>query len=72
MRGAAKLAATLRENRADAALFKKVATIVTNVPVGMVDDWKWAGPTKDFTELAVEMGQPNLAKKADALATRRE
>ena len=72
VRGAAKLAATLRENRADAALFKKVATIVTNVPVGMVDDWRWAGPTKDFTELAVEMGQPNLAKKADALALRLE
>ncbi len=70
VRGAAKLAATLRENRADAALFKKVATIVTDVPVGVVDDWKWMGPTKDFTDLTMEMGQPNLAKKADALASR--
>lgn len=70
VRGAAKLAATLRENRADAALFKKVATIVTDVPVGEVDDWKWTGPTEDFAELANEMGQPNLAKKADALASR--
>ena len=70
VRGAAKLAATLRDNRADAALFKKVATIVTDVPVGVVDDWKWTGPTAEFAELANEMGQPNLAKKADALSTR--
>jgi len=70
VRGAAKLAATLRDNRADAALFKKVATIVTDVPVGVVDDWKWTGPTEEFAELAKEMGQPNLAKKADALASR--
>lgn len=70
VRGAAKLAATLRDNRADAALFKKVATIVTDVPVGVVDDWKWTGPTEEFAELANEMGQPNLAKKAAALATR--
>jgi hypothetical protein len=70
VRGAAKLAATLRDNREAAALFKRIATIVTTVPVGSVDDWKWAGPTDDFAELAKEMGQPNLAKKADALASR--
>jgi 5'-3' exonuclease len=70
VRGAAKLAATLRENRDTAALFKRIATIVTNVPVGKVDDWCWTGPTADFAELANEIGQPNLAKKADALATR--
>jgi 5'-3' exonuclease len=70
VRGAAKLAATLRENRDTAALFKRIATIVTNVAVGKVDDWCWTGPTADFAELANEIGQPNLAKKADALATR--
>jgi 5'-3' exonuclease len=70
VRGAAKLAATLRDNREAAALFKRIATIVTDVPVGVVDDWKWAGPTRDFAELATEMGQPNLSKKAEALASR--
>jgi hypothetical protein len=70
VRGAAKLATTLRENRELAQLFRRVATIVTDVPVGDVDDWKWSGPTADFAELANEMGQPNLAKKAAALAAR--
>ena len=70
VRGAAKLAATLRENRELAHLFRRVATIVTDVPVGTVDDWKWSGPTADFAELVNEMGQPNLAKKAAALAAR--
>lgn len=70
VRGAAKLAATLRENRDAAALFKRIATIVTDVPVGGVDEWRWSGPTSDFAELANDLGQPNLAKKADALAAR--
>ena len=70
VRGAAKLAATLRENRDAAALFKRIATIVTDVPVGSVDEWRWSGPTSDFAELANDLGQPNLAKKADALAAR--
>jgi 5'-3' exonuclease len=70
VRSAAKLAATLREQRDSAYLFKKIATVVTDVPVGKVDDWKWNGPTDDFAELCKEMGQENLAKKAAALASR--
>ena len=70
VRGATKLASTLRDNRDTAALFKKVATIVTDVPVGEVDDWQWAGPSGDFVQLAEDLGQPNLAKKAQALAAR--
>ena len=70
VRSAAKLAATLREQRDSAYLFKKIATVVTDVPVGKVDDWKWNGPTDDFAELCMEMGQENLAKKAAALASR--
>ncbi|MBM3729383.1 MAG: flap endonuclease [Actinobacteria bacterium] len=70
VRGATKLAATLRDNREAAALFKRIATIVTDVAVGNVDDWCWSGPTSDFAELASDIGQPNLSKKADALASR--
>jgi hypothetical protein len=51
-------------------LFKRIATIVTDVPVGSVDEWRWSGPTSDFADLANELGQPNLSKKADALAAR--
>ena len=68
VRGAAKLATTLRENRDLAALFKKVATIVTSVEVGTVDSWCWTGPTPEFGALAEELGSPNLAKRANALA----
>jgi 5'-3' exonuclease len=67
VRGAAKLAATLRENRELAALFKKVATIVTSVEVGAVDDWRWSGPTPGFQALCDELGSPQLAKRAAAL-----
>lgn len=68
VRGATKLATTLREQRELALLFKKIATVITNVPVGSVDEWRWQGPTSDFADLCKEMGQENLAKKAAALA----
>lgn len=67
VRGAAKLAATLRDNRELAALFKKVATIVTTVEVGHVDEWRWNGPTPEFQALCEELGIPQLAKRAAAL-----
>lgn len=67
VRGAAKLAATLRDNRELAALFKKVATIVTTVEVGHVDEWRWNGPTPEFQALCDELGSPQLAKRAAAL-----
>ena len=67
VRGAAKLAATLRENRELAALFKKIATIVTSVEVGAVDEWRWTGPTPEFQALCDELGSPQLAKRAAAL-----
>ena len=68
VRGAAKLAATLRDNRELAALFKKIATIITTVEVGVVDDWFWKGPTPQFQELCDELGSPQLAKRAAMLA----
>ena len=44
VRGAAKLAMTLRDGRETAALFKRLATLVDTVEVGTVDDWRWRGP----------------------------
>jgi 5'-3' exonuclease len=42
VRGAEKLAITLHERRADAELFRILATLVDTVDVGAVDDWKWS------------------------------
>ena len=48
LRGAEKLAVTLRDNFELALLFRRIATIEVDVPVGTVDDWQWKGPTKGF------------------------
>ncbi|MEO5974783.1 MAG: 5'-3' exonuclease H3TH domain-containing protein [Ilumatobacteraceae bacterium] len=63
VRGAEKLATTLRDHRADAELFRILATLVTTVPVGTVDDWKWNGPTARFDEVATRIGAPQLIER---------
>jgi 5'-3' exonuclease len=70
LRGAEKLARTLQDQLADALLFKRIATIELDVPVGTVDEWRWAGPTPGFRELAEQMGAAALADRADQLAKR--
>ena len=71
VRGATKLGLTLRENRELAALFKKIATVVTTVEVGEVDDWQWHGPTAEFSARCDELGSPQLAQRATTLAQSR-
>jgi 5'-3' exonuclease len=68
LRGAAKLSATLRDRFADALLFRRIATVETEVDVGTVDDWRWTGPTDDFPAVADELGAPELAAAAARLA----
>ena len=63
VRGAEKLATTLRDHRGDAELFRILATLVTIVPVGVVDDWKWNGPTDRFDEVATRLGAPQLIER---------
>jgi 5'-3' exonuclease len=58
------LAATLRQNREVAQLFVHLATAVTDIEVGTVDDWEWTGPTERFSEVAERLGAPTLAKRA--------
>ncbi len=68
LRGAAKLAATLQAQYADALLFRKIATLDYGVPVGAVDDWQWNGPTKEFAAVCDEIGSPELVEYAERLA----
>ncbi len=69
VRGAAKLAATLREQFDMALLFKKVATVVTDVDddvkIGNVDDWEWRGPTKDLASFARSLEMADLVERAE-------
>jgi 5'-3' exonuclease len=71
VRGAAKLAATLAAHRADADLFKVLATLRTDAEVGTVDDWQWTGPTEDFPAWCDRFGWPRLAQEAAELAAAR-
>ena len=45
MRSAATLAKTLADEMDLALLFRRIATVELDVPVGAVDDWRWTGPT---------------------------
>lgn len=69
VRGAAKLATTLEEQRSLANLFKVVATVITDVEddvqLGLVDDWEWRGPTKDLAAIASTLGMTDLVERAE-------
>jgi 5'-3' exonuclease len=64
LRGAEKLARTLQDQMADALLFKVIATVALDVPVGTVDEWRWTGPTPEFAAVAARLGAPDLAERA--------
>ena len=68
LRGAPKLSATLQANMAEALLFRRIATVDTNVEVGTVDSWRWTGPTDDFAAAAEEIGAPDLVQFAARLS----
>jgi 5'-3' exonuclease len=71
VRGAAKLAATLSAERDLVMLFRDLATLRTDAPVGSVDDWRWLGPTPEFSDWADRLGISGLAQRAQRLAERR-
>ncbi len=70
LRGSEKLAVTLRDNLELALLFRRIATIEVDVPVGEVDDWRWHGPTDGFAAVCDRLGAPHLVDRAERLAKR--
>ena len=70
LRGAEKLAVTLRDQRELALLFRRIATVELDVEVGAVDDWRWAGPTPALEAMAERLGAPELWRRATSLAAR--
>jgi 5'-3' exonuclease len=71
LRGAAKLSATLHEHMDLAVLFRIIATVDLDVPVGTVDDWQWTGPTEAFPGICERIGATStLATRVSAVANR--
>jgi len=69
VRGALRLAATLAEQRERALLFRELATLRTDAPIGVdVDALRWRGPRAEFTAWAERLGAPQLHARAAALA----
>jgi 5'-3' exonuclease len=72
VRSAAKLATTLTTHRAEAELFLTLATLRTDAPVGVVDDWRWRGPAPELAEWAERLDSPNLVTRAARAAEGRD
>ena len=70
LRGAEKLSATLQDNMELAVLFRHIATVVTDIDVGRVDDWAWSGPTADFAAMAERLDANHLVRRAETSAAR--
>ncbi|HSE02794.1 MAG TPA: 5'-3' exonuclease H3TH domain-containing protein [Methylomirabilota bacterium] len=72
VRGAARLAATLAAERERARLFRTLATLRADAPIGAsVDALRWAGPRPDFAAWSERLGLPSLQDRAAHLALAR-
>jgi 5'-3' exonuclease len=72
VRGAERLAATLAAERERALLFRTLATLRPDAPLGVdVDGLRWTGPRPAFAGWAERLGAPALHERAAALAARR-
>jgi 5'-3' exonuclease len=71
IRNAATLARTLADQMDLAVLFRRIATVDTDVPVGTVDEWLWTGPTDAFSDMCQRIGAPGLVRRARAIAANR-
>ncbi len=69
VRGAAKLAAALRNGFEDALLFRRIATVELGAPVsGTVDEMEWRGPVPGFDARCAELSAERQAARAHQLA----
>jgi 5'-3' exonuclease len=72
VRGAPKLAATLRANLDVAGLFKDLATLrVDSSLLPDVDALRWEGPTAEFDAMCARFDATGLATRAHAMAGKR-
>ena len=72
VRGAERLAATLAEQGERARLFRTLATLRADAPIGTdVDALRWVGPHPGFAAWAERLGTPALHERAASLAATR-
>jgi 5'-3' exonuclease len=72
MRGTERLAATLVEQWERALLFRRLATLRADAPIGVdVDALRWKGPRAEFSDWARRCGAPALHERAVKLASQR-
>jgi 5'-3' exonuclease len=72
VRGALRLATTLAEQRERALLFRELATLRADAPIGVdVDALRWTGPRADFAAWSARLGTPSLHERASLLAAAR-
>jgi 5'-3' exonuclease len=72
VRGAMRLATTLAEQRDRALLFRELATLRADAPIGVdVDALRWTGPRAEFAAWSARLGAPALRERAVTLAAAR-
>jgi len=71
VRGALRLATTLTEQRERALLFRELATLRVDAPIGVdVDALRWTGPRADFAAWSARLGTPSLQERAASITRR--
>jgi len=72
VRGAAQLSATLAARREDALLYRRLATLVADVPLpGSLDDLRWRGiPRPEFEAWCARLGAGRLLERVRARPAR--
>lgn len=64
LRGADKLAKTFNTHHEDAILFKKLTTLVRNIPnLGTLNDMEWSGTKPGFEEFCKKIAAPDICEK---------
>ena len=72
VRGATKLALTLRDQAELAYLFRRIATVEPDAPtIGSVDELQWTGPTPALASLCEEIDTAGVLHRAERLASQR-
>ena len=72
VRGALRLATTLAEQQRRALLFRELATLRPDAPIGTdVDGLAWRGPRPEFVAWSERLGTPALHERARRLAQTR-
>lgn len=68
VRGSARLSETLQQQWDDALLFRDLATLRTDAPVGTVAEWRYRGPSAAFADWGARLDAQELTDRVAALS----